>query len=59
MRSGMQAGWPEFTDDPFNNQRGKITMAGASASQATDCAGLWRLSRWNVWMREAGVRWAR
>ena len=27
MRSGMQAGWPEFMDDPFNNQRGKITMA--------------------------------
>ena len=27
MRSVMQAGWPEFMDDPFNNQRGKITMA--------------------------------
>ncbi len=27
MRSGVQAGWPEFMDDPFNNQRGKITMA--------------------------------
>ncbi|MDD7111620.1 MAG: hypothetical protein PUH96_06225 [Coriobacteriaceae bacterium] len=27
MRSVMQVGWPEFMDDPFNNQRGKITMA--------------------------------
>ena len=27
MRSGMQTGWPEFMDGPFNNQRGEITMA--------------------------------
>ena len=28
MRSVMQAGWPEFMDDSFNNQRGEMTVDG-------------------------------
>ena len=28
MRSVMQAGWPEFMDGPFDNQRGEMTVDG-------------------------------
>ncbi len=32
MRSGMQTGWPEFMDDPFNNQRGEMTVDGVGVT---------------------------